>query len=657
MILPTPNAPFSKIKNVVESITVDGSWDRLVLFTGHHRLLPNCNEFTEGRVLTEGTHTFSDNYNSETGLQNLIYPWIAVYDSISTEAYFFLFNDFPSQFQYIVNSITYTKSILDSNGKYILDCNGKYIRGSYSQNRITSLVLYPRNGVIYYGKVVYPNCATISDVLQIPDVINKHIEGSVPKFLKQFGSRNGPEQILDSNHLGIRDANGKYIFSHPTQFNYTEINIDESTNVQSIQSGFLGFSMDSNNVINFLNETNSQKINNLFQNLGIGGCIRFGINELKTVTWNPDGEANYGILTVINKTYVNNVVSKLNEINWNCIWALNLSLYDPTLYADQANYIYTIAGSRLIGIEIGNEPDMYWMNGIRSTGYVYSDYIPEWEAYKDAIKLYGDIPLVSPDTAYDSWMAPFVTDAHNSITCATHHHYPVDVKGIGIQLPTIENLLSIPVMDRTISKITTVMNSAKVYSVPFSMNETNSCSGRGKWGLSDSFAATLWAIDYMFSLLKLGVVRANFEGVLSEHAYAPIDTNSNPKAIYYAMLFVHYVIASNGVIVNTGIQTPHSNIKSYSVLGSDGKLRTVVINKNIFKDSTIIIKTQNVYTNATIIFIKAKSLNSTSGFTFGDEPVSDDGLWAPRELQSVLIVSNKTSFTIPYCSAAIITFS
>ena len=51
--------------------------------------------------------------------------------------------------------------------------------------------------------------------------------------------------------------------------------------------------------------------------------------------------------------------------------------------------------SRFVAIEIGNEPDLYFENKIRSPNYTYNDYAKEWKNYVNSILKDSNINLPS----------------------------------------------------------------------------------------------------------------------------------------------------------------------------------------------------------------------------------------------------------------------
>lgn len=188
-MLDSPSAPFEPLHIRGESITVKTEGKVLVLFTGHPELLPEFNEcvLTEGRSLQEGTYQFTNDYNLNTGLKLLKKNWITVYDPDESYADFYIF--------------TYTPTNLACK----VDASGV----------ITELILYPGNGVIYWGRHDYPDLKADSNSDLIPDFLDPTINGSLPQFLDFLTVADGPQGIkivLLSTGAEIQTSNGKTLF-------------------------------------------------------------------------------------------------------------------------------------------------------------------------------------------------------------------------------------------------------------------------------------------------------------------------------------------------------------------------------------------------------------------------------------------------------------
>jgi hypothetical protein len=104
------------------------------------------------------TFEFADSTSASYGLQNLVKTWIAIYDPASNYLDFYLFTHRPPKLVYKI----------DESGN------------------VYELILYPGNGLIYWGRVTYPNLILDSDSNLIPNVLDANSNGSVTKFLEAY---------------------------------------------------------------------------------------------------------------------------------------------------------------------------------------------------------------------------------------------------------------------------------------------------------------------------------------------------------------------------------------------------------------------------------------------------------------------------------------
>jgi hypothetical protein len=184
-----PAAPFEPLHICGASITIPVNWSDVILPTDHPYILPTCNEYTltEGRAFTEGIYIFTNDYDSETGLRNLYYPWIAGYDDSGTIADFYYFTERPKNFSYVASA----------------------------SGVITQITVYPGNGLVYWGRIDRPDLIRDSNSDLIPDILDINVVGSIPHFLRPYGcveGKIGVKQFLTADNKEFLTADGKYLF-------------------------------------------------------------------------------------------------------------------------------------------------------------------------------------------------------------------------------------------------------------------------------------------------------------------------------------------------------------------------------------------------------------------------------------------------------------
>lgn len=461
-------------------------------------------------------------------------------------------------------------------------------------------------------------------------------------------------------------SDGKnFLVSYPVD---TTITVNENSILRAVPSDFGGLSVNINVVFDFitLGET-TPSVLQLYKNLGTS-IMRMGVGDSRY--WYPDTVPDHWPpTTYINKDTVDRVCAIIEEIDWNVIWLLNLRAYDdpngtltPTeavaMFSNEANYIYGKLGSRLIGFEIGNEPDNYYYNGLRDPSYTYADYLTDWAAYKTAIKAYNSaIPLCGPSVGDMEWLHNFSVDKGSDIEFLNFHLYPTGRTGTGTIAPTIQNILSKRLMDSIKSDIVESMGYATTAGLPLVMGESNSVGTKGVDGVSNTFAATLYGLDYMFHLLEKGYRHVSFHGSYeySDSYYGTILQGGIPGPLYYSLLCAHYA-APNGNSVSS-VTTTSNNVSGHAVVKADGSLSVVIVNKDVNYPAHVKITPAGIYSMATAIFLTAPAINSKTGITLGGNAVAADGTWTAGTPTNLQIIDGSALITMPTGSAAVVTLT
>jgi hypothetical protein len=116
------------------------------------------------------------------------------------------------------------------------------------------------------------------------------------------------------------------------------------------------------------------------------------------------------------------------------------------------------------------------------------------------------------------------------------------------------------------------------------MCETNSFSGGGLLGVSNTFIGALWALDFMLLLAEFGCARVNIETGVNQlgfiSPYSPIqddDKGVNSAGVpYYGMLAFATAMADCHEVLSMDVDAQGANITAYA-LGATGKPRSIVI--------------------------------------------------------------------------------
>jgi len=352
-------------------------------------------------------------------------------------------------------------------------------------------------------------------------------------------------------------------------------------------------------------------------------------------------------------------------LGWRVLWAVNLGNGSSSDDADEAAYVYQTAADVLLGLEIGNEPNVYSRNGLRSSTYTFSDYAAEWQTYANAIQsrvpsaaLTGPAAVGADVTG--TWILPFAQQFGSRIAVLTQHYYalsPTAAPG-SPDAPTLANLLGDAMRMAEDSDGAELQQEAQKQRIAWRMSETNSCFGATPAGVSDALAAALWGIDYMFTMAGRNATGVNFHDVPATGGITPIKITGEeitPMPLYYATLMFH--AASKGHLVPADVAANGVNLTAYGVLDDDFTLRVTVINKDETRGAALSIAPGAGYRSALVMRLSGPALTATSGVTLGGASVAADGSWSPRQLENGSVSGGRFQTTVPSGSAALVTFA
>ena len=431
-----------------------------------------------------------------------------------------------------------------------------------------------------------------------------------------------------------------------------------------IPADFLGLSYEKPMLADNHFRPDNSELLNLCRNLG-NGVLRFGGNKVETTSWSRNKPfatkpVSKNAPQIIGPADLDNLYAFSKQSGWRVIHGLNLGGNQPAMAADEAAYALQVGGSSVVAFEVGNEPDYYPKHGLRSTNYPYSQYRSEAEVEQRTIlKNSPQASLAGPATTRRcAWFNDFVADFKGRIALATSHFYSLSSKSKDPKSPsfaTVENLLSDRTKQAWITGIGERQKTAHAAGIPFRLGECNSVSDGGTDGVSDAFASALWGADFLFDVAEQGVAGINFHGGFGNRGYTPLslrDGHYHPRPLYYGMLLFQQ--AAHGRTVPVECQTT-ANVTVHAVLGDDGKLRVVIINKDLTQAAAVAVASGLPRTKAEVIFLTAPSVAAKTGVTLAGCAVRADGVWLPPPGGLVVGVNGRFELSLPAATAAMLT--
>lgn len=168
-----------------------------------------------------------------------------------------------------------------------------------------------------------------------------------------------------------------------------------------------------------------------------------------------------------------------------------------TKYVSYSNPIFE-------AIEIGNENDLYYQNGIRSKSYTGQEYVSQWNEMVSALTDAASLPAQYTQGAtwccgadqFNDVFTQYIQDGAQKklLRSISYHEYPLNVCNHKDDIDVYQ-LLGNPSSDAAPDKLTPFIGTALQNNLPFYIGEGNSIACGGQTNVSDAFAATLWAVD------------------------------------------------------------------------------------------------------------------------------------------------------------------
>ncbi len=452
-----------------------------------------------------------------------------------------------------------------------------------------------------------------------------------------------------------------------------------------IPSDFMGLSIEYPAVGAYLGVTPLAR-NTVFQrlltNLG-SGSLRIGGDSQDTSCWNPTGgSSRTRCAFTINASLPRVVFSTAAATGWRALLGINLALNDPSAaraYVTDAILPASLSNiNTLLGLEIGNEPDIYTQHRLRPSSYSIARYLHDVTSYIKILKggrRTAALPLVGPTFVRQDWdryVGRFVAAVgRRNLAFLTLHYYPFSACSISSAAKaTSDALLSEGVMSSLAQRVSRDNAVARSYGLPLHLDETNSVSCHGKAGVSDSFASALWGLDVLFTLAHTGLRGVNFHIYdlnRSPGHYNPIVstvTQTAPRTwaytttvrpLYYAMLLFRNAAGYRFLPVT--LSNAQANIKVYAV-GGRTTAQVFVLNKDSHAAGSVTIALSGAQGTATITYLRAPTLSSTTDTTLGGQGIDRRTGTIPRPHSLTIRPDPLTGayrVSVPVASVAMVT--
>ena len=380
------------------------------------------------------------------------------------------------------------------------------------------------------------------------------------------------------------------------------------------------------------------------RDLSPNGVLRLGGNTSEFEWWKPapstpepehpqtrvvEGEPEPQYYAVTAEA-ITNLAAFLHATGWTCLYGIGMGTNTPQHAAEEAAFVAKTLGPGLQYFQIGNEADLFGRHLRDPKTWSAKTYLTEWLTLARAVG--AAVPGAKfgmPDVAANvSWLTEIADlwssiDNPPNVTTMSHHYYfggPATNPDVNIP-----NLLKPETMARVQKTADTATAAASKIGARVRMTEGNTCYRGGKPGVSDVFAAALWAADYALLLASNNYSGVNLHGgtgksvansvggflpgdvMLKNQGETPEQIASHPHPFYtpiatfgdeYKLEPVAYGLKFAGLLTNGAflegdlsakLQSSGVDATAYAAALAGGVRRVIILNKDAQRDAEIIL--------------------------------------------------------------------
>jgi hypothetical protein len=414
------------------------------------------------------------------------------------------------------------------------------------------------------------------------------------------------------------------------------------------------------------------------RNLG-PGILRLGGNSQDNTCWDkaqaphPEGceaELKAGDLKLFSEA--------AQASGWRLIVGLNLKQNSPSwaLREVTEGIARDIKPQQILGLELGNEPDLFTRTPYRPKIYSAADQVKDFLGYfrafqaDPAAKAYA---VLGPATCC-SWRNPqdlttFIDGVgRKNLKWVTVHNYSETT--CGGKTVSIERLLSPELMNEFNDQAKPLVAVARERGLPIAMAETNSASCGGMPGVSNAFAAALWGLDFTFSLAEDGFVNVDYHTSYRPggSSYNPVNTYGKQDAsgkwhyrnvaepLYYG-LYLFTRDAPGGRLLPVTVKTA-ANIRAYAVSRCAAcAVKVFVLNKDSNASGEVRVHLARGMEYGSLLLLDAPKLDSRApDIHYGGRQFNSAGVIASPMTQAIKPdAAGDYVFALPNAAVAVLT--
>lgn len=453
---------------------------------------------------------------------------------------------------------------------------------------------------------------------------------------------------------------------------------------RAIPAGFVGLSLEFSAIKAYAgadpaltNPVFEQLIRNLTP--GQQPVLRVGGDSADWTWWPVPGFARPpGVTYTLDASWMRVTRALVQALGARLILGLNLEANSPGLAAAEARALTDGIGTgSVLAFELGNEPELYgtfpWYrtpDGHKVTGrsrdYDFVAFMHDFMTFSDALP---GVVLAGPTTGGPGWtryLSEFLS-AQPQVKLVTLHRYPLQLcftSPRSPRHPTIGRLLSSRASTGLADSFASSTAIAHARGLALRIDELNTVSCGAFPAVSHTFGSALWALDTLFELARVGVDGVNvhtypsagYELFTFNHANGRWHGSVAPE--YYGLLTFAKATPPGSRLLEVSGETG-SRLTAWATWAPDGRVRVVLINKDLAHARVIAVRAPAAAGTATVQRLTAPSVKASTGTTLGGQSIGSQSITGTLQGTPRLITvardRGKYTVTLPAASAALLT--
>jgi hypothetical protein len=334
-----------------------------------------------------------------------------------------------------------------------------------------------------------------------------------------------------------------------------------------------------------------------------------------------------------------------------------------------------LTGRRIVGFEIGNEPDVldrsFFVGALANRDplielgepQAVGSYVRSFARYGRVLRRVRPAPsliglaLANP-VRHREWISALLAAPHPGLRALSAHFYPFSACAPtnSPSYPTITRILSETTSPGWARRIAAAARAAHRARLAFRMTELNSVACGGVPGVSNTFATALWAPDALFGLLRAGVssVNVHVRAYPVNAAFVISRRRLEPRPLLYGLILFARTLGSGATVVPLRSDAqPGENVTAWAVRIRPNLLHVLVLDK----DPRAVDVRLHVPRGgpASVQRLLAPAVTATRGVTLAGRHLGPNGRWRGTRVTSLIRrVGGSYHLTLSGMSAALV---